>query len=759
MNMNEFRSDLKSKVREGKPTLFTKQITKKFLINKRIIFYCLLILFTRAAQADLLTDITDGKYKPKTAAGIRSMNDGEHYTLLKDNKLILEYEYKTGKIVDTLFNAATTKLNKLDEIAGYELSPNETKILVYNHPVYKYRRSFAAEYYLFDIKRNELKRLSENGAQEVPLFSPDSRYIAFARNNNLFLYKIDFGTESAITKDGAEGKIINGTPDWVYEEEFGATRYFVFSPDSKLLAFVRFDESNVPTYDMQRFLDSPIHQDDLPLYPTFQSFKYPKPGQPISKVNVYVYDDFYKSVRSINLGKSKDEEFYIPRIKWTKDQEKVAIFTLNRNQNRLEMYFANPKSLLSKLILQESDKRYVDFDAIDDIYFTNDNKYFTFVSERDGLRHAYLYNINGTLNKQLTAGNWDLTNVYGYDELNKTFYYQSAEQSPLQRDVFAVDSKGKKIRLTDGKGTHNAIFSENFAYFVDNASTLNSPNVITLKNNKGENIRLVENNTELTANFDQLHLPKKEFFQFTTFDGVQLNGWILKPADFNASNKYPLLMLQYGGPDSQEVKDEWKVDWEYYLSSKGYAVACVDGRGTGARGADFRKCTYLQLGVLETKDQVEAAKYLGNLSFVDPNRIGIWGWSYGGFMVLNAMSTDEKIFKAGIAVAPVTDWRLYDATYTERFMQQPKENIGGYDKGSPLKHADKLKGNLLIIHGTADDNVHIQNTYLYLNALLKADKEADLYLYTDKNHSILGKETRRNLYRRKFDFLEKNLKQ
>lgn len=716
-------------------------------------------LMSHVVYADLLTDITDGKYKAKTMTGMKSMKDGEHYTLLKEKRLIIKYDYNSGKTTDTVFNAATTKLNKLDEITGYELSPDETKILVYNHPKYKYRRSFAAEYYLFDIKRNELKKLSENGAQESPLFSPDSRYIAFARNNNLFLYKIDFGTESAITKDGEVGKIINGTPDWVYEEEFGITRYFVFSPDSKLLAFVKFDESNVPTYNLQLFLESSVIQDDIPLYPVFKSFKYPKPGQPISKVNVYVYDDFYKSVRAVNLGKNKEDEFYIPRIKWTKDQEKLAVFTLNRNQNRLDMYFSNPKSLLSKLILSEEDKSYIDYELIDDIYFTNDNKLFTFVSERNGFRHAYLYNINGTLNRQLTSGNWDLTNAYGFDETNQTFYYQSAEKSPLQRDIFSIDSKGRKYCLTDGKGTHDAVFSANFAYFMDNASSLSTPNIITLKNNKGKDIRMLESNADLAASFNALNLPQKELFQFNTSEGIKLNGWILKPTNFDVNKKYPLLMVQYSGPNSQEVKDEWKVDWEFYLSTKEYVVACIDGRGTGARGADFRKSTYMQLGVLETNDQIEAAKYLGNLSFVDKNRIGIWGWSYGGYIVLNAMSTGEKIFKAGIAVAPVTDWRLYNATYTERFMQQPKENIGGYDKGSPLKHAENLNGNLLIIHGTADDNVHIQNTYLYLNALLNADKQADVYLYTDKNHSILGKETRRNLYRKKFDFLEKNLKE
>ena len=724
---------------------------------KHLLSIILFLSVFHFASADLLTDITDGKYRAKTVSGIKSMNDGEHYTLLQNNKLIVKYSYKTGQAVDTIFDASTTKLNKIEQIRGYDFSPNEQKILVYNEQKFRYRRTFTSEYYVFDVKRNELKPLSEKGPQEVPLFSPDSRYIAFARENNLFLHKLDFGTESPITKDGEFGKVINGTPDWVYEEEFVNTRYFVFSPDSKLVAFVKFNETDVPTYQMQKYLQSSLMQDGMPLYPVFQSFKYPKPGQPNSGVSVCVYDDFYKSVRTVNLG-TIETDFYIPRIKWTKEQDKLAVFVLNRNQNRLDMIYAHPKSLVSKLILREEDKYYVDYDIIDDIYFTGDGKYFTFVSERNGWRHAYLYNMNGTLSKALTQGNFDVTKVYGYDETKQTLYFQSAEQSPLQRDVYAVDAKGKKTRLTDGKGTHNALFSSTFAYFSDDASGLNSPNVTTMRNSKGESIRILEDNANLVAEFKSLNLPAKEFFSFTTSEGILLNGWMIKPVNFDSQKKYPALMTQYSGPNSQEVKDSWNAGWEYYLASQGYVVASVDGRGTAARGAQFRKCTYMQLGVLETKDQVEAAKYLGKQSFVDKNRIGIWGWSYGGFMTLNAMSTGEKIFKAGIAVAPVTDWRLYNSAYTERFMRQPKENNGGYDAGSPIKHAANLNGNVLIIHGTADDNVHVQNTYLYLDALLKADKQAELYLYTDKNHSILGKETRRHLYQKKFEFLESELK-
>lgn len=725
----------------------------------KYLFTLILFYFTaQAVSADLLTDIVNEKYRAKNISVMKSMNDGEHYTLLKDNKLIIRYSYKTGKAIDTIFNASTTKLHRLEQIKGYEFSPNEQKILVYNEPKYRYRRTFTAYYHVFDVKRKELKPLSENGAQEVPLFSPDSRYIAFARENNLYLHKLDFGTESAITKDGEPGKIINGTPDWVYEEEFGATRHFVFSPDSKLLAFIKFDETNVPAYQMQRYLSTATDSSNMPpLYPTFQSFKYPKPGQPNSKVSVCVYDDFYKSVRTVNLG-SKETDFYIPRIKWSNDQNQLAVFVLNRRQNQLDIIFAHPKTLLSKLILRENDQYYIDYADIDDIHFTADGKHFTFVSERDGWRHAYLYNINGTFNRQLTQGRFDVTKIYGYDGLSQTLYYQAAEESPLRRDVYSVDSKGRKNRLTDGKGTHLALFSSTFAYFTDNASLLNTPNTFTLHDNKGKALRILEDNAKVAAELDALRLPQKAFFNLTTSEGIVLYGWMLKPVNFNPTTPYPVVLMQYSGPNSQTVKDSYSVGWEYYLASKGYLVVAVDSRGTGARGAAFRKCTYQQLGVLETVDLVATARHLEKLDFVDKARIAIWGWSYGGFMTLSAMSTGEPVFKAGIAIAPVTDWRLYNTAYTERFMRQPKENTEGYNAGSPLKHAGKLNGNVLIIHGTADDNVHIQNSYLYLDALTQAGKQAEFYLYTDKNHSILGAQARQHLFRKQFEFLERELK-
>lgn len=721
---------------------------------KRFKLVFVLTLSVNLLFANLLYDITDGRFRPKNVDIPRSMNDGEYYTLMVNNKAVVKYNYKTGATVDTIFSTYKLKNSPIKQISGYEFSPNENKLLVFTNVKYRYRRTFTADYFVYDVKRNEMITLSDNGSQEVPLFSPDSRYIAFARQNNLYLKKLDFNTESPITTDGQFGSIINGTPDWVYEEEFEQTRYFEFSPDSKMVAFVRFDETKVPEYSFPVYLDK--SKEELNKYPGFYKFKYPKAGENNSVVSVCVYDDYYKNIKTMKLGDS-DQDFYIPRIKWTNSVDQLAIFKLNRNQNKLDMLLTNPKSTISKLAWRQEDKCYVDYENIDFIRFASDNQSFIAVSEKDGYRHVYQFGINGNVIKQITKGNWDITDLYGFDEKKQVLYYQSAEVSPMQRDVYAIDLKGKKTRLTDGKGTHNASFNSTMTYFIDNASSLEMPNVVSLKNNAGASLRTLENNAALAAQFKALNLPKKEFFNFTTSENIKLNGWMLKPTNFDPTKKYPVLQVQYSGPNSQQVLDSWKIDWEYYLSTQGYVVVCVDGRGTGARGAEFRKCTYQQLNVLETKDQVETAKYLATQNFIDKERIGIWGWSYGGTMSLFCMTTGEKVFKAGIAVAPVTDYRLYDTAYAERFMRRPQENFSGYDKSSALLRADKLQGSLLIVHGSADDNVHAQNTMLFIDKLVAADKQFEMQIYTDKNHSILGRQTRRHLYTRMSDFLFKNL--
>jgi len=724
---------------------------------KRFTLTFLLALSINLLFANLLYDITDGRFRAKSVNTPRSMNDGENFSLMPTSKAVVKYNFKTGAVVDTIFSISRLKKSPIKSISGYEFSPNEAKLLVYTNVKYRYRRTFTADYYVYDIKRNELTPLSENGSQEVPLFSPDSRYIAFARENNLYMKKLDFNTEIAITKDGKFGNIINGTPDWVYEEEFEDTRYFEWSPDSKLLAFVKFDETKVPEYSFPLYIDNTKEKGELTTYPSTYKYKYPKAGENNSVVSVCVYDDYLKSIKTVKLSDDNDQDFYIPRIKWTNSPDQLAIFKLNRNQNRLDMIMANPKSLLTKLCLREEDKYYVDYENIDHIRFSSDNLSFIGVSEKDGYRHVYLYGINGVVKTQLTKGKWDVTDVYGFDEKKQVLYYQSAEVSPMQRDVYAIDTKGKKTRLTDGKGTHNASFNSTFTYFVDNASSVETPNIYTLRTNMGAAVKVLENNAAVAADFKSLNLPKKEFFGFTTSENIKLNGWIVKPLNFDPNKKYPVLQVQYSGPNSQQVLDSWKIDWEYYLATKDYVVVCVDGRGTGARGAEFRKCTYQQLTLLETKDQVETAKYLAKQSYIDKDRIGIWGWSYGGTMTLFSMTTGEKVFKAGIAVAPVTDFRLYDTAYAERYMRRPQENFKGYDQSSALLRASKLQGNLLIIHGSADDNVHTQNTMLFIDKLVAADKQFEMQLYTDKNHSILGKQTRGHLYTRMSEFLFRSL--
>lgn len=717
----------------------------------------LLLFYITFVKAGLLHDITDGTFRAKTPASLRSMNDGEHFTQLMSGKHIVKFNYKTGLTVDTLLSLSKVKEAPLSQITGYSFSPDEQKILVYTRPTYRYRRTFTANYYIYDVRKKTFSPLSDKGEQEVPMFSPDGASVAFARKNNLYLKNLAQNTETQITGDGEFNKIINGTPDWVYEEEFGITRYFLFSPDSKFLAYVKFDETEVPMFSMMRYLDDNLPENQLLLYPTVETFKYPKAGQKNSLVSVWMYNISTQNNQKVNLGTSVTD-FYIPRLKWTRATDKLAVFLLNRHQNKLDMLFANTSNGQTELVFTDTDKYYVDYENIDDIDFQKENKSFVLVSERDGYRHAYLFDIQKKSIKQITKGAWDITKVYGYDEKAKKLYYQSAEVSPMCRDIYSIDTKGNKLKLADGKGTHDASFSNNYAYFIDNFSSVETPNVVNLRDNKGKVIREILNNQSLLDKFTSMKFPKKEFFSFTTSEGVTLNGWMVKPQHLEENKKYPLLMVQYSGPNSQQALDRWGVDWEYFLSTQGYAVACVDGRGTGARGEEFRKCTYQKLGVLETKDQVEGASYLGTLPFVDKDRIGIWGWSYGGFMTLNALSAEEHVFKAGIAVAPVTDWRFYNSAYTERFMRTPQENPEGYDAGSPMKKVKNLQGNLLLIHGTADDNVHVQNTMVYLDKITDAGKQIQLYTYTDKNHSILGKDTRRNLYDKKFEFLEKYLK-
>ena len=703
---------------------------------------------------NLLYDIIGGNYAARKLPKTVSCTDGEHYLQLQQNKYIVKYAYRTGQPVDTLFNAENTKLHKLETIEGFVADPAEKRLLVYNDKQQIYRHSFRANYYLFDIQRNELKALSDTMPVREPLFSPNGRYIAFGRDNNLYIHKVDYGTEVAVTTDGKADCIINGITDWLYEEEFAVTRLYCWSPDSKQLAFVRFDETEVPVFTFQRFLKDDF-QSPLP-YPENNRLKYPKAGEPNAKVSVRVYDVYYKSNKTMQIN-PEGKDIYIPRIRWTQDPEQLAVFTLNRNQTEMQMWLANPKSTVCKLNYSEASDVFIDFRQIDEFQFLSDNRFIA-VNETDGFRHAYLYTANGQQEKQLTQGKFDVTHVYGYDETSGKLYYQSASESPLQRNICVSDTrKDKATCLTQETGMHKAEFSDGFRYFIDHFSSLQTADRYDVKDQTGKTLCTLLDNADVQQAFSALNLPEKQFFTFRTSDNVELNGWMLKPAAFDTGKQYPVLQVQYSGPNSQMVLDRWDIDWEYYLATQGYIVVCVDGRGTGARGRDFRTAAYMELGEIEAHDQIETAKYLSTLPYVDKDRIGIWGWSYGGFMTLVCMSQDEQIFKAGIAVAPVTDYKLYDSAYTERYMRRPQENFRGYEKISLFNKADKLKGDLLIVHGTGDDNVHAQNTMLYIHHLIAADKLFDMQLYPDDNHFLKKGNSYRHLYMRMANFLQKNL--
>ncbi|MDL2256985.1 S9 family peptidase [Bacteroidales bacterium OttesenSCG-928-I14] len=719
---------------------------------KKVFFIvcCFFLCYSLQAQTGMkplqLKDIVENKYKPSSINGIRSLPDGEHYTMIsEDAKSIDKYSYKTGQKVETLFNVDNARETKIDNIEGYSISSTGHRIIVWNNKEYIYRRSWKADVYHYDVRRNYLTPLSDNpGKMMSPVFSTDGRMCAFVKDNNLWIKKFDFDTEIQITKDGSFGKILNGITDWVYEEEFGITNLISWSADSNFVAFLKSDESDVPTFNLQQF--------DGSLYPPVYSYKYPKAGENNSRVACYVYNIETKDTKKMDVP--LDEDGYIPMIKFTENLDQLMIMTLNRHQNIFCMYMVNSKSTVAKLVLKDENPYYIEPKWVQNICFSKDN--FAYVCEKDGYAHIYLYTINGILVKQITKGAWDVTNFYGFDSASKTFFYQSAEESPLKRTIYKIDDKGKKTKLSAGSGTNNAQFSSTLKYYINDYSNASTPNRITLHDDKGKELSLINDNSAVKNALTGCSLPKKEFITLKNRHGDDLNAWLLTPEDFNPTKQYPLVLVQYSGPNSQEVRDMFDIDWHYSLCNEGFIVAAIDGRGTGARGQEFRKCTYLKLGILEAEDQIDAAKELGAMSYVNKDRIAIWGWSFGGFTTLMSMSK-SNVFKAGIAIAPVTDWRFYDSVYTERFMRTPKENYNNYELCSPINLADKLQGNLLLIHGTADDNVHIQNSMYYSEALVEAGKQFDMQVYSNKNHSILGATTRNHLYTRITNFLKNNL--
>ena len=696
-----------------------------------------------------LKEITDGQFRQVTNIGeMRSMPDGEHYTAMNDARnMIIKYSYRTGNPVDTLFNTEKARECTFDKFDGYTISSTGHHILVWRDTEPIYRRSFKANVYDYDVRRNYVKPISDSkGKQMIPTFSPDGRMVAYVSDNNIWIRKFDYDTEVQVTKDGEMNKILNGITDWVYEEEFAVTNLMAWSPNSEQLAFVRFDESEVPEYSMQMFGEG--------LYPGYYNYKYPKAGEKNSKVTLHSYDVVTKDTKELKVPVEADS--YIPRIVFTNNDDQLAVMTLNRHQNVFNMYYANPKSGVFRLILRDENKAYVDSEWLNSIHFYANS--FSYVNEQDGYAHIYLYSPTGVMLRQVTKGNWDVTAFLGYDEATKTVYYESAEESPIRRAIYKIDAKGVKTKLSTQEGTNNATFSDNFAYYVNQYSNANTPVKITVNETKSNKVlRVLQDNARLVDKLAGYSYAEKEFIKVRTASDYELNAWIVKPIDFDESKKYPVLMFQYSGPNSQQVLDKYSFDWEQYLAANGIITVCVDGRGTGARGEAFRKCTYLRMGELESKDQVEAAQALGKLPFVDKSRMAIWGWSFGGYNTLMAMSVGNGTFKAGIAVAPPTDWKYYDSVYTERFMRTPKENFEGYAATSPIRLAKDLQGKLLLIHGTADDNVHFQQTMDYAESLVQAGKQFEMQVYKDRNHSIYGGNTRYHLYTRMSNFLFDNL--
>lgn len=724
---------------------------------------CVLAGFAQGGKSLDLKEVVSGKFTPRNIYGVIPIpGDGEHYSQMNaEGTQIIKYSFKTGKQVEVLFDAATARECTFKRFDSYSFSPDGSKLLIATETTPVYRHSYTAVHYIYSLKRNlegkinnVVEKLSDGGPQQVPVFSPDGNLVAFVRDNNIFLVKLLYGnSESQVTEDGKRNEVLNGIPDWVYEEEFSFNRALEFSADSQMLAYIRFDEREVPSYSFPLFAGEAPRLSPFEKYPGAYTYKYPKTGEVNSKVSVHTFDIKSKVTRKINVP--LDADGYIPRIRFTKDPDKLAVMTLNRHQNRFELYFANPRSTVAKLALRDESDTYIAESVFDNIVFYPDN--FSFVSEKSGYSHLYWYSMGGNLLRQVTSGTYEVKEFIGYDDTEGSFYFSSNEESPLRTAIYKIDRKGKKSKLSTQTGTNSAQFSTSLKYFLNRYSSVDTPTLITLNDNTGKTLATLVDNEALKQQIAQYDMPRKEFFSFQTSEGVTLNGWMMKPTDFSAGRKYPVLMYQYSGPGSQQVVDRFGISWETYMASQGYIVVCVDGRGTGGRGAEFTKCTYLNLGIKEAKDQVETALYLGSQPYVDKNRIGIWGWSFGGYMTLMSMSEGRPVFKAGAAVAAVTDWNYYDTVYGERFMRTPKENAEGYKATSAFDRADKLHGNLLLVHGMADDNVHFQNCAEYAEHLVQLGKQFDMQVYTNRNHSIYGGNTRLHLYTRLTNFFKKNL--
>lgn len=714
-----------------------------------MIFGCTYII----AQKNItLEDIwLNGTFSAKGISEIRSMNDGEHYCILKQTG-IEKYAYKTGKKVEDvcLFNSSNNGNDgkPMPRIESYTFDSNEKQILLSSDFEPIYRHSGISNYYIYNIENKTFELISHNGKQRLTTFSPDGTMVAFVRNNNIYIMDLATKEEKQITFDGKINSIINGTTDWVYEEEFGITQGFYWSPDSKKIAFYRFDESHVKEYTMQMWGN---------LYPDNYKFKYPKAGETNSIVDILIYDLPSQKTMKLDIGSQNDQ--YIPRIKWTRDANTLALMRMNRHQNNMELLLANATTGQISTMHTETDKAYID--VPDTWIFLADGKHFLITSEKDGYNHIYMYDLKGNLVKQITTGNYDVVRIAGIDEKNKKIYYTSKESSPINTDLYVINFDGKKkTKLSDKPGTYSASFSNGCHYYISNFTDANTPPIYTIHNAKGKQLVMLQDNAKLAKKMKEYGNETKTFGTLTTSEGISLNYYIIKPANFDSTHRYPLFFYVYGGPGNQQVTNRYGGSdyyWHRMLAQKGYIVVCIDGRGTGGRGAEFKKVTYKELGKYECIDVIEAAKYFGKQPWVDESRIGIFGWSFGGYLSSLAILKGNDVFKTAIAVAPVTTWRYYNTIYTERFLRRPQENAEGYDQNSPINFANRLKGNYLIVHGTGDDNVHLQNAIDMITALQKEGKQFDMHIYPNKNHSIYGGNTRWHLYNLMTNFIEEKL--
>lgn len=711
-----------------------------------VLLLCNFSILSAQNKQIAIGEIYDGTFTVESLDKLRSMDNGKQYTILNiDRSLgistIEKYDYKAQKKLETIVSSSAS----VPFFSSYEFSEDESKLLLATAIEPIFRRSTLGYFYVYDLKSKKISAVSNLKIQE-PSLSPDGSKVAYVYNNNIFVWDIAANYTKQLTLDGVKNKIINGITDWVYEEEFAFVRAFEWNSDGSKLAFIRFDETKVPEFSMDVY--------GANLYQTQTKFKYPKAGELNSEVSLHIVDVDTYDITQVDL----DDPYYIPRIKWMNDPNFLSVQTLNRHQNRLRLYAVNARNNTVSIILEETDDAYVS--VTDDLTFLADDS-FIWTSEKDGFKHIYLYNVEGKLMSQVTKGPWEVTKFYGYDQNEDLIYYQSTENGSINRDVYSVRSNGKnKRRLTTKLGHNTADFSADFTYFINAFSNASTPPEYTLHNAlNGKKVKDILNNQGLISKLEDYRINSKEFSTIA-INGNKLNMWMIKPYDFDPTKKYPLFMTQYSGPGSQKVSNSWMDTNDYWfqmLANEGYIVACVDGRGTGYKGADFKKVTYKELGKYEVEDQIAAAKKLSELSYIDESRTGIWGWSYGGFMSTNCLLKGNDTFEMAIAVAPVTSWRFYDTIYTERFMRTPQENPSGYDENSPFNYPELLKSKYLLVHGSADDNVHVQNTMRMVEALVQANKQFDWAIYPDKNHSIFGGNTRLHLYTKMTDFIKENL--